>query len=248
MIVVSDGHDEETIAIMDRGEWKVPVKFFEIEKSQQGKARNTGMKEAQARRTLFIGDDILLAPDACEAHINAHKRQAEEDGPLSIAVLGHISWHPEIETNQVMDWLDKSGWQFGYCRLTRHSKKLIPHRHQHRFTYTSHISIPTDLARMHPFSEDVTLYGWEDMEWGERLKKTPVRLLYEPSARAYHYHPVTLEDSLKRMETLGRSVKHYPGIDRTPRGFKRLAYEILALFPTLGGKHRKAFLKGLRKE
>ncbi|MBU2213475.1 MAG: glycosyltransferase [Patescibacteria group bacterium] len=248
VIVVSDGPDEEAAVVCKERKWEMPVEFLEIEKSQQGIARNRGIEKASSSRTLLIGDDIFLTPKACEKHIYAHLRQAEEGGPLSMAVLGYTTWDSSVPINPTMKWLEKSGWQFGYPLIEAYANNFVPQPIQHRFTYTSHISVPTDIVKEHPFREDVTLYGWEDVEWGERLKNVPLKLFYEPEAKALHHHPITLEESLDRMETLGSSVTHFPNIDRHPTGLKRIAYEIAALFPTMSGKHRRAFLKGLKKE
>ncbi|MDD5469578.1 MAG: glycosyltransferase [Candidatus Peribacteraceae bacterium] len=245
VIVVSDGHDEETAAIMTQQTWRVPTQFFEIEKRQQGVARNRGLQAAHAPHCLFIGDDIFLDARACEEHLRAHGIAART------AVLGHTSWNPNVKITPVMEWLERSGWQFAYPSIEQFSHTFIPEERQHRFTYTSHISLPTRLAKKHHFREDVHLYGWEDVEWGTRLRDTGVRLYYHPSAKALHHHKITLEDSLKRMETLGTSVVHMaellPGFDRIPRGWKRIAYEISSLLPTNAGQHRKAFLRGIHR-
>jgi hypothetical protein len=121
---------------------------------------------------------------------------------------------------------------------------------QHRFTYTSHISLPTEIAKKYPFREDVVLYGWEDIEWGARLRDGGVALIFEPDARALHHHHITMESSLKRMETLGASAVRMEsllvGFDRLPRGWKLLRYKIAAMLPTMAGKHRRAFLSGIQ--
>ena len=79
----------------------------------------------------------------------------------------------------------------------------------------------------------MTLYGWEDIEWGSRLRNAGVPLIFDPDARALHHHQITLESSLKRMEVLGESAvkmeKLLPGFDRLPRGWKRIAYEAAAM-------------------
>jgi hypothetical protein len=122
---------------------------------------------------------------------------------------------------------------------------------QHRFTYTSHLSVPTIVAKRTPFREDVTLYGWEDIEWGLRLRRAGVKLWYAPDAKAFHHHPLTLEQSLARMETLGESAVYLttiaPGLDRLPKGWKWAAYHLLALLPTMRGKHAKSFIGGIKK-
>ncbi len=234
--------------------------FREIPKSHQGVARNEGVKLATTPYVLFSQDDIFLAPDACEKHLNAlrnfqlptQKFQTNNQKPItknSFAVLGFTTWDPSLEITPVMRWLEASGWQFGYPQIAQYTHTFLPPKMQHKFTYTSHISLPTAIARAHPFREDITLYGWEDVEWGMRLADAGVRLYYEPDAKAVHHHPLSLEQSLARMETLGRAAvqlaKLNPSFDRTPMGTKRILYKLSALLPTMAGRHRKAFLKGL---
>lgn len=247
VIVVSDGHDEETAALFLRPPWHIAVTFIEIPKSQQGACRNEGVRHAKAERVLFIGDDMFLAPNACERHLAI--LPSHPSGLPSSLVLGFVTWDPESGITPVMRWLERSGWQFGYPMLRRYRHSFIPPHLQHRFTYTSQISLETAIARAHPFREDLSLYGWEDMEWGMRLRDANIPLFYTPTATALHHHHIEEEDSLRRMETLGRSAvtlqAKVPAFDRVPHGFKLLAYRMLALSPTMAGRHRKAFLRGL---
>jgi len=253
IIVVSDGEDKETEMMIVKRTSSIPLHYASVPKSQQGVARNRGVDMANAPRVLFIGDDIFLMPDACGRHIARVGTQNIASLPAHEhalhAILGFTTWDPSLEITPVMRWLELSGWQFGYPMIKRYAHNNIPSDIQHSFTYTSHISLPTDMAKQIRFREDVTLYGWEDMEWGMRLKDAGIKLFYEPDAKAYHHHPITLEQSLKRMETLGQSAVHIekirPELHVVPKGLKRFAYQLMSLLPTLGGKHKKAFLRGL---
>ncbi|MBI3332054.1 hypothetical protein HYZ99_03790, partial [Candidatus Peregrinibacteria bacterium] len=193
---------------------------------------------------LFIGDDIFLAPDACEKHVAAHRSP-------QVAVLGFTTWDPSLEITPVMRWLEQTGWQFGYPHIATYAHQNLPQEIQHRYTYTSHISVPTDIAKKIRFREDVNLYGWEDIEWGMRLRDAGISLYYEPDATAFHHHAMTLEDSLKRMEMIGRSAVHFqkihPKFDGVPRGWKLMAYRILSFVPSMRGTHARAFLSGVRE-
>ncbi|MCK5019922.1 MAG: glycosyltransferase family 2 protein [Candidatus Peribacteraceae bacterium] len=247
VIVVSDGHNSATAELMENGKWKMEnkIKFFEIKKSQQGVARNRGIREAKSPICLIIGDDIFLAPDACKKHLDEHRRLSTFD--FRPAVLGFTTWDPNLQITPVMKWLEKSGWQFGYTMIEKYAHQKIPKEIQHRFTYTSHISIPTDIALKYPFKEDIILYGWEDIEWGERLKKAGIPLYYNSEAKALHHHKITMKDSLKRMKTLGKSISSFPNSERYPPKWKIMIYKLQALLPTMTGRHRKAFLQGMRK-
>ncbi|MDB4979132.1 MAG: glycosyl transferase family protein [Candidatus Peribacteria bacterium] len=275
IIVVQDGKDDKTTKLLEQlsAHWllkdglpKPMLEYFDIPKSQQGAARNFGVQKASAPLVLFIGDDIFLAPDACEKHLFVHqsnqpknqktnklhitKNEPTNQQTNDIAVLGHTTWDPALIMTPVMKYLETSGWQFGYPALEPYRHMLIPTQRQESFTYTSHISIPAPIAKQIQFREDVTLYGWEDMEWGMRLREVGIRLFYQPDAKAFHHHPMTLEQSLKRVETLGKSAviteRMNPGLSVTPKSWKKLIYPAIALLPTMRGRHAKAFLKGIR--
>lgn len=248
VIVVHDGENSHQPPAT--GNWAFSYQFFEIPKAQQGVARNRGVEHAKAALTLFIGDDIFLAPDACEKHLESHTlRLASLAQGESCATLGFTTWDPECEITPVMEWLEKSGWQFGYPMIAQYAHKPIPSDIQHRFTYTSHISLPTEIAKKFPFHEDVTMYGWEDILWGTELRDAGVALVYEPDAKALHHHHIELADSLKRIETIGQSLKMMekidPTFDRIPKGWKLWAHRAMAMLPTMRGKHEEAFLRGL---
>ncbi|MBI1934193.1 glycosyltransferase family 2 protein, partial [Candidatus Peregrinibacteria bacterium] len=212
VIVVIDGDDPKTAEMLSSLHWSFPLICFAIPKAQQGIARNRGMEKAHGKIVLFIGDDIFLAPDACERHIRAHARKSEIRNPKSeinlklqtnmhtgsdfvlrasdfpIAVLGFTTWDPAVGITSVMRWLTKTGWQFGYEKIAAYGGKILPSEIQHRFTYTSHISLSRAIAQDFPFHEDVTLYGWEDVEWGIRLRDAGIPLFYEATAHALHHH------------------------------------------------------------
>jgi len=254
VIVVIDGEDQKIVEMFANLSWSFPLTCFAIPKSQQGIARNRGVEHAKGETVLFIGDDIWLAPQTCQMHLEAHQRLAGHSSKAphhdkAIAVLGFTKWDPGIEITPVMQWLDKTGWQFGYESIAQFAHAEIPCSIQHRFTYTSHISLPREIAWKIRFREDVDLYGWEDVEWGMRLRDAGVSLFYESDARAVHHHKLSLQDSLVRMEKIGRSAKHFekfcPEFDRVPKGWKLRAYHILALLPTMRGKHARAFLRGI---
>ncbi len=249
VIVVSDGPDAETAALFHGSAPLAlpPVTYLEIPKSQQGVARNAGVKRATAPFVLFIGDDILLEQNACERHLAAHRSQTYSS---PTAVLGFTTWDPVVEITPVMRWLEKSGWQFGYLQIRKYSHTFLPKKIQERFTYTSNISVPTDEARKFKFREDMTLYGWEDIEWGMRMKQAGIRLYYEPDATALHHHHMRLEDSLIRAEELGRSLTKLAQVNsdfrRKLAGWRLVIRRFRMMLPTMEGKHHRALLHGIQ--
>lgn len=246
VIVIDDAADDASAALCKNAARTLSVRYERVTPCQQGVARNRGIAYANAPVCLFIGDDILLHEECCSLHEQIHRHLSRP-----AAVLGSTGWDPETGITPVMEWLMRSGWQFGYPKIERYAGDFLPKDIQHLFSYTSNLSAPTEIAKRIPFLENVSLYGWEDVEWGGRLRNAGIPLFYEPDARALHRHTITMEDSLKRMETLGESVVRVheivPEFDRLPHGWKKIAYEILSRFPTMSGRHRAAFLRGIKK-
>jgi glycosyltransferase involved in cell wall biosynthesis len=257
VVVVSDGPDEKTAEMIQMLPWPFEVQHFAIPKSQQGIARNRAAEKARGKISLLIGDDIFLAEDACEKHMKAHS-----DFPM--AALGFTTWDPMLKVTPLMRWMEESGVQFGYPKIAEFAHAFLPKDRQHFFTYTSNLSLPTKLLWQYPFREDVSLYGWEDIEWGLRLADAGVSLFYEPDAKGYHHHAFTDAEVWERSRKLGLSAvkmqslvgalrqssgqaSHALPLQIIPRGLKRIAYHLLALLPTYKGKHCRAFLRGMQQ-
>ena len=290
VIVVSDGPDEKTAEMIQSLSWPFDIQHFAIPKSQQGVARNRAAEVARGKISLLIGDDMFLASDACEKHLRAHearstkfeirnkneaqnfKLEADSDFGFRIsdfAVLGFTTWDPTLNITPTMRWMEESGVQFGYPQIAEFAHAFLPEDRQHFFTYTINLSIPTKLLWLHPFREDLSLYGWEDIEWGKRLADAGIPLFYEPDAKGYHHHTFTDTEVWERSRKLGRSAVEMerklftsvvgavrdstpltinsPPLRFAPRGFKKLAYHLLALLPTYKGRHCRAFLRGMRE-
>ena len=244
VIVVHDGEDDDETRTMIASLDRKPT-YLAIAKAQQGVARNRGIDCATAPLTLFIGDDMLLAPDACEKHLRLH------DDHGMCAVLGFTTWDPAVGITPVMRWLEKSGWQFGYPSIARFAKKPLPKAIQKNYSYTIHLSLPTSIARRIRFREDASLYGWEDMEWGHRLSDAGLPLYYEPDANGLHHHRLDMDASLARMREIGKSAAEMerlnPALHLVPRGWKRFVHTALSWLPTMRGAHERAFMNATGK-
>lgn len=283
VIIISDGPDEQTAEMLLNLTWPFEIQYFAVPKSQQGFCRNRGFEKARGETILFIGDDIFLAPDACERHLRAHERSAKimtvernaemrefenakiHEGKesisafphfrisaLGIAVLGFTTWDPSLTITPLMKWMEQSGVQFGYPKIEKYRHQFLPPEIQRFFAYTSHISLSARTFHKFRFREDVSLYGWEDIEWGSRLAAAGIPLFYEPDAKAYHHHAFTDAEVWARSELLGRSAVHLerlvPGINILPQGWKKMAHWLESWLPIYRGKHWRAFLRGVRKD
>lgn len=159
-------------------------------------ARNRGMVAATAARILLLGDDMIAAPDLLERHLGWHSDHPEPE----TAVLGHVTWHPDLEVTPFMEWLDKEDLQFAFHRL-RHGDPV-----DFWHFYSCNVSFNRRFLEGYPmFDTDFPYAAYEDIEFGHRLQDRGLRLLYNRDAAVYHLHSMTPDSFWRRMERVGES-------------------------------------------
>jgi GT2 family glycosyltransferase len=221
LIVVEDANNQHPPAI---GERPYRVRVMKGSRPGAASARNVGWRAADAPIVLFLGDDILAAPDLLERHLAAHERHPGDES----GVLGHVRWARELRRTAFMTWLDY-GIQFDYGSIE--GDQAGPGHF-----YTANVSLKrAALERVEGFDEETFPFGYEDIDLGLRLFQRGFRLLYEPLATGEHLHEPRLENWRKRMAFVApaerRWVELYPA--ETPYFHDRLA-EALELGPRRG--------------
>ena len=169
-VVVVDGTDQ---AVPDLGPVTVVVK----EQGGPGAARNAGARATDRPIILFLGDDMLPAPDLVARHVQRHNANLDE----TVAVLGHVDWHKEVAANQIARWLDWSGTQFDYRWISGEDAGFG------RF-YSCNVSLKRRFFQSAGGFDESFTYYYEDLDCGYRLGQKGMQLHYEPMARTFHLH------------------------------------------------------------
>lgn len=200
IIVVDDGSRDGIRELLEPLMVKAPchVRYFRQERRGPAAARNTGISNACGEIVLFMGDDIIADKDLLKEHAEWHARF----GGGAVAVLGFVTWAPDIRMTPFLEWMEKSGAQFGYGRIKD------PMDVDYRFFYTANISLKRDdLIRLGLFDEDFPYAAYEDIELAFRLRKKGLKIVYDPKAIGYHAHTINRRDFMKRLELTGESMK-----------------------------------------
>ena len=193
ILVVDDGSTDGTHS--DVAEWSegtvIPIRYLRQEKKGLAAARNFGIREARGELVLFGDDDIIPGPDLVAEHLAWHEKYPAP----SIAVLGHVTWSPEVQPTPFMEWLGMDGVLFGFRSFSA-EKEL-----DFRSFYFCNTSVKIDfLIKTGTFDEDFLGYGFEDIELGYRLQKKGAQVLYNPKAVGYHYKRMSFADACRRAE------------------------------------------------
>jgi glycosyltransferase involved in cell wall biosynthesis len=193
----------------------------------QSRARNRAAAQAKADLLFFMGDDILLAPDVLQKHVEFHSRQPQRN----VAVMGKIDIDPRQKNDLFVKWLYDSGTQFSFWRI---SGEGYIHPDQ---AETAHLSIPREHAVKFPFDERLRYF--ENYVWAHELFQTGFLFYYLPGARSHHYHPVNLKKYGERMFAIGRTIallerEGHPYFTEMGQGMRRVNRFTLLRYKTAG--------------
>jgi glycosyltransferase involved in cell wall biosynthesis len=158
-------------------------------------ARNAGIAAARGEIVMFTDADIIASPDLVSRHADQHRRRER------IAVVGM-----ELQVSSLAD----------YERLRDRPRERRPLHPMSRkrlswlYFLTGNASVrKSDLDLVGRFDESFTGYGHEDLELGYRLQRAGLRIVYDPQAIDYHWHPVPYDEQKGKMELAGRSTVRF---------------------------------------
>ena len=156
------------------------VRMLRQEHSGPGVARNRGVEASERHLVLFIGDDMIPRPDFVARHLERHRRDPEEE----VAVLGRSVWHPSVPHDRLHRWLDWSGALFDFRLLDEQGGDEAGWPRY----YSSNVSMKRSLfTRAGGFDPDF-VFDYEDLDFGWRLGRHGMRLVYEAGAVTEHLH------------------------------------------------------------
>jgi glycosyltransferase involved in cell wall biosynthesis len=191
VVVVDDASTDDTRATLARYGWVRAVR--RDEPGGRSGAKNSAVAAARGDVVLFLDDDALAQPGLVERHARHHAAHPEEHE----ALLGHVTWAPELEVTRHMRWLETGGPLFEYDRIAD------PQDVSWRMLYTTNVSLKRSF--LEPFDPDLPIY--EDTDLGYRLSKRGLRLRYDPDALAHHLRTETPERTERRMEEVGAAAR-----------------------------------------
>ncbi|KON28223.1 hypothetical protein AC481_02375 [miscellaneous Crenarchaeota group archaeon SMTZ-80] len=175
-IIVIDGEStDSTIEIVENFDNVTIMK----EAGSPGFARNLGAKIAIGEIIFFCDSDCNLDQKALKYHTRVYENSEYISGVMgSIRRAGISTTVSNFFQKQIMfsDWLlnlNEDGTLASHLRSTN-------------------FSIKKNIFDQYKFRED--LVRAEDDELFIRFKKNGIKILYEPRAIIYHYHPTNIEE------------------------------------------------------
>ena len=170
IVVVDDGSTDDTTSWIKKNEETLPhVVLYEQDHGGPALGRNHGVIKSKYEIIIFIDSDLVV---------------------LENFIISHVD-------KLLTSWSKNKKKCFTYGSVINTSNFQKPESEKYKlldisFAYfaTGNVAISKDLIlSVGLFDTSFSLYGWEDLELGERLKKVGTKLIKCPEAIGFHWHP-----------------------------------------------------------
>ncbi len=171
VVVVDDGSTDGTPEWLRENTSRFPhVRLLEQEHGGPAKGRNYGVENSLGDVIVFIDSDLVVTKTFLAAHFCSLRTSWERRGNRNCFTYGSVIntanfEDPTSERYKVQDL----SWAYFATGNVAIDKQL--------------------LCDSGLFDLSFCLYGWEDLELGERLRQMGVALIRCPEAIGYHWHP-----------------------------------------------------------
>jgi glycosyltransferase involved in cell wall biosynthesis len=181
VVLVDDGSTDATVSWLRENADEFPhVRLVLQEHGGPAEGRNRGVDQARGDVIVFIDSDLVVT----DGFLLAHARRLEQ------------SWQERG---------DRLCFTYGAVINTANFDDPTSEPHKLRdlswaYFATGNVAIDRQvLERSGLFDTRFRLYGWEDLELGERLRRMGVVLVRCPEAVGYHWHPPLSLDQVPRL-------------------------------------------------
>ena len=170
IVVVDDGSTDGTSLWIKNNKDNLPhVVLFQQEHGGPALGRNLGVIKSKYEIIIFIDSDLIVLDDFINCHVEkllaSWRRNNKKCFTYGSVINTSNFLNPQIEKNKLTDT------SFAYFA-------------------TGNVAISKELILSAGlFDTSFSLYGWEDLELGERLRKIGTKLIKCPNAVGFHWHP-----------------------------------------------------------
>ncbi|MEI6614967.1 MAG: glycosyltransferase family A protein [Cyanobium sp. ELA507] len=181
VVLVDDGSTDDTVAWLEANAASLPhLRLIRQDHGGPAEGRNNGVEQAKGDVVVFIDSDLVVLPDFLVCHARALEQRWRHRGNRLCFTYGAVVNTARFE-NPTSEPHKLGDVSFAYFA-------------------TGNVAIDKQvLEQAGLFDTAFRLYGWEDLELGERLRRMGVELVRCPRAVGYHWHPALSLDQIPRL-------------------------------------------------
>ncbi len=196
VIVVNDGSTDSTGEILKSYGDKISV--INTDGEGPSKARNTGIEKSQGKYIVFTDADCIVD----KQWLNELEKGFNSADDNMVAGIGGVQLSPSDDSvfgKTIAEYMSAVGFVTDYIKKERENG-IYDTEHNPTCNVMYDRKIFSEVGN---FLEG--LWPGEDVEFDYRVKKRGYRILFNPSAKVYHYRPDNLRNFLKMMYKYGKA-------------------------------------------
>jgi len=181
IVIVDDGSTDGTVDWIRNNIQTYPHLIL-FEQSHGGPAlgRNLGVEKSKGDLIVFIDSDLVVDKHFLKNHVDSLSKAWKKLGNRKCFTYGAVIntsnfYNPNSEPFKLQDM----SWAYFATGNVAIDKKVL------------------EISGL--FDTSFRLYGWEDLELGERLRNMGVKLIKCPRAIGYHWHPALTLDQIPQL-------------------------------------------------
>jgi len=181
IVIVDDGSTDGTVDwLINNIETYPHLRLFEQAHGGPALGRNFGVEKSKGDLIVFIDSDLVVDRYFLRTHVeslfNAWKKLGNRKCFTYGSVINTSNFdNPSSEPFKFQDM----SWAYFATGNVAIDKKVL------------------EISGL--FDTSFRLYGWEDLELGERLRNMGVKLIKCPKAIGYHWHPALVLDQIPQL-------------------------------------------------
>ncbi len=178
IVIVDDGSTDGTIDWLRNNIETYPhLRLFEQNHGGPALGRNLGVKNSKGDLIVFIDSDLVVDKFFLRNHVDSLLKAWKKNGNRKCFTYGSVINtsnfnNPNSEPFKLQDL----SWAYFATGNVAIDKRVL------------------EISGL--FDTSFQLYGWEDLELGERLRNMGVKLIKCPKAIGYHWHPALSLDQI----------------------------------------------------
>lgn len=191
VVIADDCSGDGTEEFVKKTRFPIFLKYIRSPKNVgRSIIRNSGFEKTAGEKVIFLDGDMVPGPNFMGSLMASW-----EDFPDAV-VMGSWRYPPQWKNDGLAGYLASRG------RLALKTRGEIPGKYFNSGCF----SIEGEMfRRMSGF--DPAFEGWkgEDTDFGIRLEKERIPIVYDPEAVCYHYHKKSTDEMMAEFERFGRS-------------------------------------------
>jgi O-antigen biosynthesis protein len=189
IIVIDNSSTDQTFQIIKKYQKSLPLRNFKSYASGYSKLYNFGIQKASGNLICFLDDDCLAGKNWLRYLVKKHQQYPNDIIQGNTFSLPKNNLFAEIMGNHYQNWL----------------KSNLINNEELKFLDNKNLAVPKKIIKKYGgFSLKQNL-GSEDIEFGLRMRKNRVRIIFQPKAIAWHHERDNFKDFIKQHYRIAQS-------------------------------------------